>query len=445
MKRFFVIFVAILSILNPAEIFAAKRSIKKYSPLEKIAGADFNLSILKSNLQQDISNRKAKLNFYLDARELVKDAIYPKTFKVEIYDTGTAPKRLLSIFRPTVLSKKNAKRFQVGFDLDNLQMSSDLQIDLFDSENEYHSSYSTRIEIENSNTVTYTDLTDSGCTGVFGKCQLDYIMKNINMEILPEHGVETKVEKNLDGSYSVNLPLSKTKRMLQVKNVNKTFKGNGQNNSNLNLEFDGSNLFVVEDQEKILIGSQGPQGPAGEQGEPGEQGEAGVPGAPGSSGSNQMDTILLLPADANLPSVSPAIPDLGSNTHRILFDDSADESVNWTNRKIVNFKGGTLTAKIGYSMTSAVAGDVIFNVDMWCVSDGDIADIDSESYDAVNASTAITVPGTAGNLGEFTITLANRDSITEDDVCAFRLTRDADNVSDTATGDAEVRYLEITE
>jgi hypothetical protein len=442
MKRIIILSIVLLSLFTSTSVNAAKRNISEYTRLESIADSTIDLSILKSNLNQNISDRTAKLNFYLDARDLVKTNNYPTTFKMEIYDVKVEPKRLLTIFRPTLLSKRNAKKLQTGFDLENLQASSDLQIDLFNSNNEYQASYSTRIEIEGSDSITYLDLADSDCTGVFGKCQLDYIMQNIHMETTPEYGIETKIEKNLDGTYTVNLPLSKTRRTLQVKNVNKTLKGNSQNTSNLNFEFDGNNLYIIEDEQKILIGNQGQQGEPGEQGEEGPEGRT---GAPGTSGSNKMDTVLLLPADANLPSSSPAIPDLGSNTHRILFDDATDESVNWTNIKIKNYASGALTARVGYSMTSAITNDIIFNVEMWCVSDGDVADIDSESYDAINATTAITVPGTAGNLGEFTITLTNTDSITEDDVCAFRLTRDADNVTDDATGDAEVRYLEISE
>lgn len=162
-------------------------------------------------------------------------------------------------------------------------------------------------------------------------------------------------------------------------------------------------------------------------------------------GTSAMDAILLKPENANIPSSNPGIVDLGSNQHRILYDASTDESNTWTNIKANNYASGTLTAKIGYSMASATSGAVIFCVQVWCVSDGDAADVDTESYDTANCSSATTVPATAGYLDEISITLTNKDSIADGDLCAFKLYRDADAGGDTATGDAEVRYAQVSE
>jgi hypothetical protein len=159
----------------------------------------------------------------------------------------------------------------------------------------------------------------------------------------------------------------------------------------------------------------------------------------------KMDTVLLVPSTGNFPNVNFAVVDLGSKMHRLLFDASTDESIYWSNIKISNYQSGLLTARIGYSMASATSNRVVFNIDTWCVSPGDAADIDVESYDAVNASSAITVPGTAGYFSEINIPLTNKDSLADGDLCAFRLTRDADNPSDDASGDAEVRYVKISE
>jgi hypothetical protein len=414
-----------------ARIFDASQYLKLTSTSE----TSLELFLNKDDFSQNFNEKNSTLNFHIDASTLILEKFYPSSFKIEIYDTSVNPKRLLSIFRPTILSEKKASNLFIDIELENLTQSSNIQIDLYNSKDEYKASFTASIEIEGSDNVTYLDIADSQCTGDFGKCQLEYLLQNLKLTATPTSGIETKIEKNIDGTYTVNLPLSKTKKRIKVKNFVTESNGN-PNPDDLDFEFDGTNLYVVRDGESILIGSQGPTGPTG---------PMGPAGPAGASGSLLMDTILLLPADANLPSVSPAIPDLGSNTHRILFDGNTDESVNWTNIKIKNYAGGALTANIGYSMTSSTSNAVIFNVEMWCVSDGDVTDIDSESYDVVNASTAITVPGTAGNLDVFTIPLTNTDSVTEGDVCAFRLTRDADNVADNAAGDAEVRYLEISE
>lgn len=438
MRVISLVLAALLINLSLAPVKARIFDASQYIKLTSTSETNLELYLNKDDFKQNFNEKNSTLNFHINAESLILEKFYPSSFKIEIYNTSVTPKRLLSIFRPTILSAAKASSLFLDIELQNLTQSSNIQIDLYNSKDEYKASFTASIEVEGSENISYLDIADSQCTGDFGKCQLEYILQNLKLTATPTNGIETKIEKNIDGTYTVNLPLSKTKRTIKVKNFITETTGN-PNPDNIDFEFDGTNLYIIRDGERILVGSQGPRGPEGPKGSPGPMGPA------GASGSLVMDTILLLPADANLPSASPAIPDLGSNTHRILFDATTDESVNWTNIKIKNYAGGALTANIGYSMTSATSNAIVFNVQMWCVSDGDTTDIDSENYDLVNASTAITIPGTAGNLDTFTINLTNNDSVTEGDVCAFRLIRDADNVADNATGDAEVRYLEISE
>jgi hypothetical protein len=55
------------------------------------------------------------------------------------------------------------------------------------------------------------------------------------------------------------------------------------------------------------------------------------------------------------------------------------------------------------------------------------------------------VPGTAEHIDQISLALSNADSMAAGDYCALKFRRDADNGSDTATGDlkvwaAEMRY-----
>ena len=94
---------------------------------------------------------------------------------------------------------------------------------------------------------------------------------------------------------------------------------------------------------------------------------------------------------------------------------------------------------VKYKMASATTGSVRFEGFVMAVTDGDAQDVDADAFAATN-SAGDTVPGTAGFLGEFTITLTNADSLAANDFVVIRLNRDADGTTgtDDATGDCEV-------
>jgi hypothetical protein len=90
---------------------------------------------------------------------------------------------------------------------------------------------------------------------------------------------------------------------------------------------------------------------------------------------------------------------------------------------------------------------VVVTGELWAMSDGDAADVDTESYGTL-VSVTETVPDTAGRPGVLTITFdsaAELDNVAEGDILAVRLIRDANNGSDTAVGDWEVRTVLLEE
>lgn len=148
---------------------------------------------------------------------------------------------------------------------------------------------------------------------------------------------------------------------------------------------------------------------------------------------------IILALEGGVPHVTapPAMALSNSRSWKLLFDDTTPETKYWQFRMPANYASG-LTAKIIYSMASATADAVEFEVAVMAVSDGDSQDLDSDSFDTVNAGSA-TVPGTAGYPDEISITLTNADSVAAGDLVIVSLSRDADDGSnDTATGDAEV-------
>ncbi len=124
------------------------------------------------------------------------------------------------------------------------------------------------------------------------------------------------------------------------------------------------------------------------------------------------------------------------------FDAGTDETAYWT---AVAPQGltGTITVVVHYIMASAVSGAVYFQAALEAITPADAVDLDAgTSFDAANSGNG-TVPGTAGYEQAISITMTNADSIAAGDYFRLSLNRDADNASDTATGDCHVLGCEL--
>ena len=130
--------------------------------------------------------------------------------------------------------------------------------------------------------------------------------------------------------------------------------------------------------------------------------------------------------------------DAGEGAWRLLSDATADEYALWQFRVPSTYSSAPV-AKILYSMTSATSGNVEFEIDIMAVADGEA--VNTASFDTVNSSGTVTVPGTAGLLDSISIALTNNDSMAAGELLFFRLARDA--TTDTASGDAEVVGLTL--
>lgn len=124
------------------------------------------------------------------------------------------------------------------------------------------------------------------------------------------------------------------------------------------------------------------------------------------------------------------------------FDAATDETVRWT---AIAPQGltGTITAIVYYMMASATSGAVYFQAALEAITPGDATDLDATtSFDTANSGNG-TVPATAGYEQAISITMSNADSLAAGDYFRLSLNRDADNASDTATGDCYVLAVEL--
>lgn len=128
----------------------------------------------------------------------------------------------------------------------------------------------------------------------------------------------------------------------------------------------------------------------------------------------------------------------------LIFDAASDESAYWTAKAAQGFTGA-VTVIVGYMMASATTGSVRFQGQIEAVTSGDVLDLDATtSFDTAN-SAGDTVPGTAGNYKEVSITMTNADSIAAGDYFRLSINRDADGTSgtDDAAGDCYVLLVEL--
>lgn len=135
------------------------------------------------------------------------------------------------------------------------------------------------------------------------------------------------------------------------------------------------------------------------------------------------------------------------NYHPVLdFKDAAtNENAVFSAVMPRNYAGGGVTVYLHYSMSSATTGDVDWDAAFERIGDQQ-QDIDSDGFAAVNSVDNTTVPGTSGLVDIVSIAFtdgADMDSVAVGEGFRLKITRDG--ASDTATGDAELRFIEIKE
>ncbi len=135
------------------------------------------------------------------------------------------------------------------------------------------------------------------------------------------------------------------------------------------------------------------------------------------------------------------------NSNTVLdFDASTDETMYFDDILPRRYGGGGVVVEIHYAMTTATSGNVVWMV-AWENQADEAQDLDSDGFASAKTVTHA-VSDTSGKVKRATISFsdgAQMDSVGAGDLFRMSLVRDADNASDTATGDAEVRFVHVYE
>jgi len=160
------------------------------------------------------------------------------------------------------------------------------------------------------------------------------------------------------------------------------------------------------------------------------------PGGVATDGSGTINNAAALSYEVSAAAQTTNTPK--ATQMKLLFDAATDE--HWTFSFMIPgdySSNGTLRGKVKF--TSATTGNAI-------MKGGQVSSVDSSTDDdalvfvAGDVSSAVAAPGTQGQTIGFTITLTSTNMSANRKIVVF-IGRDADNASDTATGDLELLAL----
>lgn len=128
----------------------------------------------------------------------------------------------------------------------------------------------------------------------------------------------------------------------------------------------------------------------------------------------------------------------------LAFDAASDEAAFWS-FIVKNYGSGNLSLDIHWYADTASSGDVIWDAQIACITpDADTQDIETDGLATVQSVTDTHLGTTGQRLHKATIAISNLDTIASGDRLVLRLNRDANNGSDTMTGDAIVTGLNLS-
>jgi len=153
-------------------------------------------------------------------------------------------------------------------------------------------------------------------------------------------------------------------------------------------------------------------------------------------------TLAIFTPLSNSPPMSGfATVDIRNNQLILDFDDTSAESAIFEGIMPRTYDSSGLTVVLVWAATTAITGDV-----KWNVSFEKLVDLDTDSFAVANTVTE-TVAGTSGQVvyTELSYTNGQIDGIVIGDRYRLKVTRDAVDASDTMIGDAELVAVSIYE
>jgi hypothetical protein len=126
------------------------------------------------------------------------------------------------------------------------------------------------------------------------------------------------------------------------------------------------------------------------------------------------------------------------------FDASTEEAV-FMDWRAVSYGSGNLTVDIDWYADTASTGNIIWGAAIAAITpDSDSQDVETDSLATANTVTDSHLGTTGQRLHRCSITVSNLDSLAAGDDVRMRIYRDADDGSDTMTGDAILTRVTVS-
>lgn len=145
------------------------------------------------------------------------------------------------------------------------------------------------------------------------------------------------------------------------------------------------------------------------------------------------------------PAANAAALDVRNAQPHLAFDAAADEVACFAGVMPDHYGAGGVNVILIWRAASATSGNVVWTV-AFERQDDEGLDVDADSFATAVTATAA-APGTSGMLQYTTIALTDSeiDGLLKNERYRLKVTRDADNGSDTMAGDAELVHVYIRE
>lgn len=153
-----------------------------------------------------------------------------------------------------------------------------------------------------------------------------------------------------------------------------------------------------------------------------------------TSGGSYKVVLPIFVQSAKLTNSNPAVIDASGNHFKLLFDATTDEFASWSFSS-PDRDATDILVVVNFTMASATTGAVVITAQI--MADGGTSDWDTDHYDTAVSAT-VNVPAAAGYWGQAQITMTSDGALGSYSPFKLLISRDADNGSDTATGDMEV-------
>lgn len=223
-----------------------------FSSLDNLLENDFFFKISRKDFSQDITNSQASLTMLFDPFTLAVSKVFPQIIKIEIYQVDESNnENLISVVNQSYKSTKQLKSTLIKVPLPSLSESSNILIKFYNSEGVEVGIFSTNIQIMNNSVEGNPNavLEDVVCDDHFGECQMDFIMRNLNLVVSSTKEPATIITKEKSGEYTARIPLA-SQGSKKVKTVNKIV---GASSSGVNK----TSKFEFEDTESQVKAEMG--------------------------------------------------------------------------------------------------------------------------------------------------------------------------------------------